>query len=108
MQDVMQKRVNVFVVKVLLEIPTCSVCHLSDLQFALRAVVEAVIVNMEPQINVSAILDTQVTPTQGVRILNTKLVPISNAEIMLNAQWQLAYLNVYVKRVILETHTTNV
>ena len=64
MQDVMQKRVNVFVVKVLLEIPTCSVCHLSGLLFVLRAVVEAVIVNMEPQINVYVI--------QAIRVIHIR------------------------------------
>ena len=76
MQDVMQKRVNVFVVKVLLEIPTCSVCHLSDLQFALRAVVEAVIVNMEPQINVSVIRAIRVTHIRDVRTPNQTVVLI--------------------------------
>ena len=108
MQDVIVKLVSVFVDKALLEIQICFVCHQLDHQLVLLDADQAVIVNMEPQINVFVILDTPETPTQGVRILNTKLVQISNAEIMLNAQWQLAYLNVYVKRVILETHTTNV
>ena len=108
MQDVIVKLASVFVDKALLEIQICFVCHQLDHQLVLLDADQAVIVNMEPRINVFAILDTPETPTQDVRILNTKLVPISNAEIMPNAQWQLACLNVYVKRVILETHTTNV
>ena len=107
MQDVMPKLVNVFVVKVLLETPTCSVCHLLDLLFALRAVVEAVIANMEPQINASVILGTQAIHIQDVKILSMKLVLILNADHMLPAPWLLESHNVSVRRVILATHTTN-
>ena len=76
MLDVMPKLVNVFVVKVLLETPTCFVCRLLDLPFALLDVEEAVIVNMEPQINVSVIRAIRVihirdarTPNQTVALI---------------------------------------
>ena len=76
MLDVMPKRVNVFVVKVLSETPTCFVCHLLDLLFALLAVEEAVIANMEPQINVSVIRAIRVIHIQDARTPNQTVVLI--------------------------------
>ena len=76
MLDVMPKRVNVFVVKVLLETPTCSVCRLLDLPFALLAVEEAVIANMEPQINVYVIRAIRVIHIRDARTPNQTVVLI--------------------------------
>ena len=107
MQDVIVKLVSVFADKGLLETQICFVCHLLDHQSAPLDADQVVIVNMEPQINVSVITGTLVIHTTDVKTLNMRLVPILNAEHTLHAQWQLACLNVFVKRVILETHMTN-
>ena len=76
MLDVMPKRVNVFVAKVLSETPIFFVCRLLDLPFALLAVEEAVIANMEPQINVSVIRAIRVIHIRDARTLNQTVVLI--------------------------------
>ena len=108
MQDVIVKLVSVFVDKDSLETLICFVCHQLDHQSVLLAVDQTAIANMEPQINVSVIMGTLAIHIQGVKTLNMKLVPTLNADHMLLVLWQLECLNVFVKRVTLEMHTTNV
>ena len=108
MQDVIVKLVSVFAAKDLSETPICFVCRQLDHQFVHLYADQVVIVSMEPLTSASVITGTLVIPTMDVKTLNVRLVPISNADHTLHARWQLACLNVFVKKDLLEMLTTSV